>query len=142
MEIKERIKERLDKKIIAWDQKSAKRIYFSLGKEDIFKAVEFLFKELGLRFATASGLQTPSGFEIIYHFSDDSTGIIYSVRVMLEDKKAPRIDSIAPLFPGAEWIEREMWEMLGINFTGHPNLKRLLLTDDWPEGEYPLRQNP
>jgi NADH:ubiquinone oxidoreductase subunit C len=34
-----------------------------------------------------------------------------------------------------------MWEMLGINFSGHPNLKRLLLADDWPEGKYPLRQD-
>ena len=41
--------------------------------------------------------------------------------------------------PQAEWIEREIWEMLGINFKGHPNLKRLLLAEDWPEDKYPLR---
>jgi NADH-quinone oxidoreductase subunit C len=60
---------------------------------------------------------------------------------MIEDRAQPEIDSITPIFPGAEWIEREMWEMLGINFSGHPNLKRLLLADDWPEGKYPLRQD-
>ena len=85
-------------------------------------------------------MDTPRGFEILYHFSFDQTGEFYTARVLLEDKNNPRIDSIATIFPGAEWIEREMWEMLGIDFTGHPNLKRLLLSDDCPEGEYPLRQ--
>jgi len=141
MDMRDKIKERLDKKIIAWEEKSAKRIYFSVAKEEIFQTVKFLFRELGLRFVIASGMQTPTGFEILYHFSDDSTGVIYSVRIRLEDKEHPQVESITPLFPAAEWIEREMWEMLGINFRGHPNLKRLLLAEDWPQGQYPLRQD-
>jgi NADH-quinone oxidoreductase subunit C len=141
METSNRIRQGLGKKIITWEEKNPRRIYFTLDKEDIFSAAEFLFKQLGLRFATASGMQTPDGFEILYHFSEDSTGVIYSVRVILEGSKDPQVKSIAPIFPGAEWIEREMWEMLGINFIGHPNLKRLLLSEDWSEGDYPLRQN-
>jgi Ni,Fe-hydrogenase III component G len=139
VDIKDRIKERLSNKIITWEEKSSRRIYFSIKKEDILETVKFLFKELGLRFSIASGIDTPSGFEILYHFSFDKAGQFYSVRVLLEDKKHPQIDSIATIFPGAEWIEREMWEMLGINFIGHPNLKRLLLSEDWPQGQYPLR---
>ena len=139
MNIAEIIKERLGNKITDWQEKSSRRIYFSLKKEDIFEAVKFLVKELGLRFSTASGVDTPQGFEILYHFSFDPAGEIYTLRVIIEDKTHPQIDAITPLFPGAEWIEREMWEMLGINFIGHPNLKRLLLADDWPEGNYPLR---
>jgi len=139
MDTKERIKERLKANIISWDEPFPRRIYFSVQPKDIFDTARFLFKELGLRFAIASGMETPQGFEILYHFSDDKTGIMYSVRVLIEDKQSPQIDAITPLFPGAEWIEREMWEMLGINFVGHPNLKRLLLSEDWPEGNYPLR---
>jgi len=142
IDIKENIKDRLAGKIINWEEKSALRIYFSVKKEDIFEVVKILFKEMGLRFAIASGLETKEGFEILYHFSFDQTGQMYSVRVLIEDKNNPSIDAITPLFPGAEWIEREMWEMLGINFKGHPNLKRLLLADDWPQDNYPLRQNP
>lgn len=138
--MKDKIKERLGSKIIEWKENSSKRIYFTIDKKDIFATVEFLFNELGLRFSTASGIDTPLGFEILYHFSFDKAGEFYSVRVLIEDKKHPQIDSIAPIFPGAEWIEREIWEMLGINFKGHPNLKRLLLAEDWPEGDYPLRQ--
>jgi Ni,Fe-hydrogenase III component G len=139
MEIKEQIKEKLKDKIIDWQEKSPRRIYFTVKKEDIFETVRILFKSLGLRFSIATGIDLPEALEILYHFSFDKTGEFYSVRVLLEDKKHPAIDSIAPLFPGAEWIEREIWEMLGINFIGHPNLKRLLLSDDWPEGDYPLR---
>ena len=138
--MKEKIKERLKAKIISWEEPFPRRVYFSIPAKDIFDTAKFLFKELKIRFAIASGLETPQGFEILYHFSDDKTGVIYSVRVTIEDKQNPRIDAITPIFPGAEWIEREMWEMLGIEFTGHPNLKRLLLSDDWPEGQYPLRR--
>jgi len=141
MNIKDKIKEELGPKIKEWKESSSRRIYFTIDKKDIYKTTEFLFKELGLRFSIASGIDTPSGFEILYHFSFDKTGEFYSVRTFIEDKLHPEINSITPIFPGAEWIEREMWELLGINFAGHPNLKRLLLSEDWPEGEYPLRQD-
>lgn len=139
MNVKESIKDALGDKITAWEEKSARRIYFSVKKEDILETTKLLFKGLGLRFSTASGMETPEGFEILYHYSFDESGEIFSVRVFINDKSNPEIDAITPIFPGAEWIEREMWEMLGINFKGHPNLKRLLLAEDWPEGEYPLR---
>jgi NADH:ubiquinone oxidoreductase subunit C len=141
MNVRDRIKEELGSRISYWQEINSKRVYFTIDKKDIFKIVEFIFRKLGLRFVIASGIDIPSGFEILYHFSYDKAGEVYSVRVLIEGKDTPQIDSITPLFPGAEWIEREMWELLGINFKGHPNLKRLLLSEDWPEGEYPLRHN-
>jgi Ni,Fe-hydrogenase III component G len=141
MDISDRIKEELGEKILEWKEPSKTRIYFSVDKKDIYSTAEILFKKLGLRFAIASGLDTPAAFEILYHFSFDKTGEIYTVRTFINDKGHPEIDSLAPLFPGAEWIEREIWEMLGIRFIGHPNLKRLLLAEDWPEGDYPLRKS-
>jgi NADH:ubiquinone oxidoreductase subunit C len=140
MNIRDRIKEELGEKISQWFEHSARRVYFCVDKKDIFITTKFLFKDLGLRFATASGVDTPEGFEILYHFSNDPAGELYSVRVLITGKDSPQIDSISPIFPGAEWVEREMWEMLGIKFIGHPNLKRLLLSEDWPEGKYPLRK--
>lgn len=139
MAILDEIKERLGAKIVNLYQHSARRIYISIKPEDIKEVTSFLFKDLNLRLATCSGCDTPKGIEILYHFSFDKTGEMISIRVLIEDKKNLQIDSIATVFPGAEWIEREMWEMLGINFVGHPNLKRLLLADEWPEGKYPLR---
>jgi Ni,Fe-hydrogenase III component G len=139
MSIEDKIKEKLEDKIFDWYQHSALRIYFSVEPKNIREVARLLFRDLGLRFSIATGQDTPEGLQILYHFSLDKTGQIISVRVLIEDKKNPQIDSLAPLFPAAEWIEREMWEMLGINFIGHPNLKRLLLADEWPEGKHPLR---
>ena len=139
MDMRDKIKEKLQDKIKDWQEKSVKRIYFAIDKKDIYKVTQVLFKELELRFITASATDMPDHFEIMYHFSNDPAGEIYSARVLLEDKLKPEIQSIAPLFAGAEWIEREIWELLGINFAGHPNLKKLLLADEWPEGDYPLR---
>ena len=139
MSILNDVKERLADKIIDWHEHSLKRIYIYIKPQDLKEAVNFLFKELKLRLVTCSGQDTPEGIEILYHFSFDKTGEIISVRVLIENKKSPQIDSITPIFPAAEWIEREMWELLGINFKGHPNLKRLLLSEEWPEGKYPLR---
>lgn len=139
MQIIDAVREKLADKISDWQQALPRRIYFSVKPQDIKSVAEVLFRELKLRFAIASGQDTPAGLEILYHFSFDKTGEMFSVRVLIKDKKNPEIDSLAVLFPAAEWIEREMWEMLGINFIGHPNLKRLLLAEDWPEGKYPLR---
>jgi Ni,Fe-hydrogenase III component G len=139
--IKDNVKKRLSGKMSDWYEHSPRRVYFSISSKDIREVASILFKDFKLRFATASGQDRPDGIEIVYHFSFDKTGEMMSARVLLKDKKKPAIDSIAVLFPAAEWIEREMWELLGINFIGHPNLKHLLLIDEWPEGKYPLRHD-
>lgn len=136
-----KIREKFLDKMLRIEEKSARRVYIDLRPEDITKIVNFIFKDLGCRFATATGIDTPSGIEILYHFSCDPQGKVITLRTIIQDKKNPAIDSITPIIIGAEWIEREMWELLGINFIGHPNLKHLLLIDEWPEGEYPLRHD-
>ena len=65
MLIKEEIKHRLNNKILDWQENPNKRIFFTVSKGDIFEVTKFLFKELGLRFSTASGMDSPAGFEII-----------------------------------------------------------------------------
>lgn len=124
MFVVDEIRQRLKGKISDWYKHNPHRIYFTVDKKDIREIAKILFKDLGLRFVTASGLDTPGAFEIVYHFSFDKSGQMISVRTFIEDKRNPKIDSLAVLFPAFAWIEREMWELLGINFIGHPNLKR------------------
>ena len=134
------INDKFNERVLDVYEHAKNRVYIKLDPVDIPRAAEFAFKELDLRFAIASGIDTPSGFEILYHFSNDKTGQMITLKTLIKDKKNPRIKSIAPIIKGAEWIEREMWELLGIRFDGHPNLKRLLLADEFPEGVHPLRQ--
>ena len=88
----------------------------------------------------ASGVDTPDAIEILYHWAFDQHDFIVTVRTKL-DREKPEIDSVASICVATEWIEREMWELLGVNFRNHPDLRHLLLRDDWPEGDYPLRRS-
>lgn len=133
------LKEKFPEKVLKAEKRSVKRIYVDFRPEAIVELAGFMFKDMGCRFVTATGIHTPAGFEILYHFSHDPSGAVISLRALLTDTHHPQIESITPVIRGAEWIEREMWELLGINFKNHPNLKRLLLADEWPEGKYPLR---
>ncbi|MDP3142560.1 MAG: NADH-quinone oxidoreductase subunit C [Candidatus Omnitrophota bacterium] len=135
------IKEKLDHKLSNFSRPSDRRIYCVADSKDIVAVAKTLFWDLGLRFATATAAQLENGFEILYHFSFDKTGQLITVRTLLKDKEHPETESITPVFKAAEWIEREMHEILGIHFKNHPNLTHLLLVDDWPEGEYPLRKD-
>ncbi|MBL7156608.1 MAG: NADH-quinone oxidoreductase subunit C [Candidatus Omnitrophica bacterium] len=137
-EILKDIKERFKSDILEVFDKSPKRVYIEIKPESIRIVSEYIFRELCARFNIASGVDTRSAIEILYHFTIEDINLLISFKVKL-DKVKPEIDSLAPLFEAANWIEREMYELLGINFKGHPDLRRLLLPDQWPEGVYPLR---
>lgn len=139
-EILEQIRGRLGAKIVDFHEKSAKRYYIEVRPEDIPEVTRLMFKDLGARFQIATGVDTPTAIEILYHWAFDPHGFIVTVRTKL-DREKPEIESVAAICKGTEWIEREMWELLGIHFRNHPDLRHLLLTDDWPEGKYPLRRD-
>lgn len=135
------IKDRLGDIAFEIEEKSARRIYLSVHKSDLRQVAKVLFEDFKARFSIASGMDNGKNFEILYHFSFDELNKIISIRTFIE-KDSPAVDSLVPVIgPCAEWIEREMHELLGIYFAGHPNLKRLLLSEDWPEGVYPLRRD-
>ena len=120
---------------------NSKRLYISIPRERLTEAVKFLHRERGMRLAICTGIDTRAGFEVLYHFSEDVTGTMYTLKV-LAPKDDPRLESQASWFPAADWIEREMHELLGIDFPGHPNLVPLLTSDThWDKGKYPLRRD-
>ena len=117
------------------------RIFLLCEAENSFAVSKFLFEDLSLRFMIATGIDSEDCFEVLYHFSNDETGCIVTVKAFIRDRENPSIESITPFIPGAEWIEREIHDILGIEIKNHPNMKRLILADDWPEGVYPLRKD-
>jgi Ni,Fe-hydrogenase III component G len=137
-EILEKIEKQYKEDIVDIFDKSPKRVYVEIKPESIVRVANFIFKDLGARFNIASGLDARSHMEILYHFTVEEINLLISLRVKL-DKSKLEIESLAPSFEAANWIEREIHELLGINFKGHPDLRRLLLPDQWPEGVYPLR---
>ena len=128
-------------KLIDIEQTMDNRINLLCESENSFAVSKFLFEDLDLRFVIATGIDSEDCFEILYHFSNDETGCIVTVKAFIRDRENPSIESITPFIPGAEWIEREIHDILGINFNNHPNMRRLILADDWPEGVYPLRKD-
>lgn len=139
MEIIQKLEEKFNKKIIKCDKKSERRIYLDINPAGLTDFAQYIFRDMGARFAIASGVDTPKGIEILYHFSFDSSGLVLSLRILL-DRNSPEVESLTPIFKAAEWIECEINELLGVNFRNHPNLRHLLLPDDWPKGNYPLRR--
>jgi len=76
--------------------------------------------------------------EVVYHFSSLAQNHIFEVKVAA-DHEAPVVASITPLWVGAWLQEREIYDMMGVEFTGHPSLTRLLLWDGFPG--HPLRKD-
>lgn len=132
------LKERFKEDILDVFDKSSRRVYIEIKSEALVKVASYIFKDLKARFNIASGVDTRLHIEILYHFTLEYINLLISLRVKLNREK-PEIDSLATSFEGANWIEREMHELLGINFKGHPDLRRLLLAPEWPKGVYPLR---
>ncbi|MBN2183106.1 MAG: NADH-quinone oxidoreductase subunit C [Sedimentisphaerales bacterium] len=127
-------------KLIDIEQTTDKRIYLLCESQNSYEVCRFLFEDLGLRFAIATGIDSDDCFEVLYHFSNDQSGHVVTVKAFIRDRENPSIESISPFLPGAEWIEREIHDILGIEIKNHPNMRRLILHDDWPEGVYPMRK--
>jgi len=77
-------------------------------------------------------------FEMNYHLVSIPRSDKLRLRVRLSGSD-PSVDSLIPVWPGANWLEREVFDLFGVRFNGHTDLRRILLPDDW-EG-HPLRRD-
>lgn len=77
-------------------------------------------------------------FEIVYHFMNFETKARIRLRAQSDDEH-PTVPSLTPLWPIANWYEREVWDLFGVKFDGHPNLKRILLYEEFKG--HPLRKD-
>jgi len=134
----DQFKERMDGKISHLIDKK-RRFYFNVESENIREVAEYLFKTLGCRLSTATAMEMMHGIEILYHFSLDRAGQYFCPRVVITDKEHPKVPSITSITGGAVWIEREMYDLWGIEFEGHPRMEELL-TLHHPQGlKQPMR---
>lgn len=138
MKIIEEIKNKYGDKVEIIE-KTQRRVFVNVAQADAKELVSWLYRELKARFSIITGIDVRIGVELIYHMSFDAQGVLVSVRTQVP-KPELEMPTVTDVIEGANWIEREICEMLGVKFIGHPNLERLLLPDDWPEGEYPYRK--
>jgi NADH-quinone oxidoreductase subunit C len=77
-------------------------------------------------------------FVVVYHLLSPRHQRLLRVKVKLSEDD-PHIDTVSGVWPSANWLEREVWDLFGIVFEGHPDLRRLMMPEDW-EG-HPLRKD-
>ena len=130
----------IEGKLTSIEQPVDNRFYLNCDSENAYDVNKFVFEDVGARFVIATGIDSDHCFEVLYHFSYDRTGTVINVKAFINDREKPSVKSISPFLPGAEWIEREIHDILGIEFPGHPDMRRLILNENWPEGEYPMRK--
>jgi len=78
--------------------------------------------------------------EVVYLLWSLSRKVLLRVKVELPKDKPLEVDSVVDLWRGADWLEREVYDMFGVTFRGHPDLRRILMWDTYAEG-YPLRKD-
>ncbi len=133
-------KEKFTSDILETIRKNERRFIVTIKPETLVKVAEYLYISEGFRFIIASAIHTKRGFEIHYHFSKDSEGLVLNIHVIL-DRNNPEIESLSNMFNASNWIEREMHELFGINFLNHPNQDKLISEGNWAEGVYPYRKD-
>lgn len=152
-ELKETIEDDVGDMIAETMRGRPRRVEVILEEPDyIVDVMEYLVDEGIVHLSTITGRDDGAEVELLYHmlrYGDESgegdldEAIMVTVRTFVP-KGAATIDSITDVVPGANLYEREIIDMFGVEFEGHPNPDELLLPDDWEEDEAPplLKEDP
>ncbi len=136
----ERIRDEFGDSLISAHQLDQDTVVISRGA--ILELARFLKEQLGFEvlmdLTAVDYFKRRPRFEVVYHFLAMRGRKRLRVKVPVGGME-PKVDSLTPLWPNANWFEREVFDMFGIRFEGHPDLRRLLL---YPEFEgHPLRKD-
>ncbi len=138
-QLADRINEVLMGMVIEIKVPAERRIFLTVSADNLLDVIRKLRDDFGFyHLSTISGVDTVKNFEILYHFANSQCCI--TVRVVIH-RENPEIISICELIPGAILYEREIQDLLGITVKNIPDPRPLLLPDDWPAGNCPLRKD-
>ncbi len=119
------------------DQQGDPLVY--IKREAVSKVLKALKEDAGLSFDVLMDLfavdylhweEKADRFEIIYNLFSSTKLHRLFVKVAVPERE-PSLDSVASVWPAADWFEREVWDMFGVSFKGHPNLKRILMYEEF-----------
>ena len=128
--------------IVATEVPVPKVVYMSINPSFISKACDHLFSK-GARFVISVAtdfLARSNRLQVSHIFSFDVDCLTVVIRGETNSTN-PSMDSISAVIPAANWAEREARDLLGVDFIGHPDPRRLALADDWPKDIHPLRRD-
>lgn len=113
-------------------------IFVTVKAEDYKDSIRRLAEKYGItHISTMTGADSGQTIDVMPHLSYGGMKITVKAAV---PKVAAEIDTLTDIFPGAVMYEREVHDLFGVGFKGHPDLERLVLSDDWPRDVYPLRK--
>lgn len=118
-----------------------------IKRNDMLKVFKYIRDELGFEFlmdiTAVDYLEREPRFEVVYHLYSFKNNYRLRVKIRVSESD-PVVDSLMPLWSGANWFEREVYDMFGIKFRGHPDLRRILMYDEFQghplRKDYPLRK--
>lgn len=119
---------------------NSRRYYFTIENQDIVKSGKYIWDDLNARLCTIIAVDQKDQIELLYPFELPLSKIIVTLKTFVS-KPELKIDSLAPVIKGAEYIEREIYELFGVMFKGHPGLENLLLSYEGKKDETPLRRD-
>jgi Ni,Fe-hydrogenase III large subunit/Ni,Fe-hydrogenase III component G len=129
--------------ILRSDLPSDRRLLVWVRPEAVEELCRHIFRDLDARYVISIGADDrpfSGGFLVAHDFAFDKDHVLCSLLAQLPAEK-PKIASISGVVPAANWAEREMQDLVGIECVGHPYPKRLVLPDGWPQGVHPLRKD-
>ncbi len=116
--------------------------FYKIEANDLVTLSKSLRDDPSLKFdylCNLGGTDTGTNFEVVYSLASIALSHRIDFKIIMPYENAA-VDSVQTIWPAANWYEREMWELYGIDIRNHGNLKRFLLPDDWDQG-HPLRKN-
>jgi len=119
------------------------KVQVAVTPEAFAPVSEALYRDYGARFVITAGIDSRAErgcFDVDHIFSLDKDKLFVIVRTSVPPDH-PQVSSITPRVPAACWAERELYDVLGVKAQGHPDPRRLILSDDWPEDLHPLRKD-
>jgi Ni,Fe-hydrogenase III component G len=138
-DIQNKLKEAFGEQIIEVRIPRERRMFVQVPLPQVGEVVGYLKQNLGMtHITTITAIDVGDDIEILYHFF--CQGVTLSLKTSVP-KGNPVIDTITPIMPGAILYEREIQDLLGLKVKDHPDPRRLILPEDWPEGVYPLRKD-
>jgi len=115
---------------------------FLIKAEDLLTVARSMRDDSQLGFdylCNLGGVDTKEKLEVVYNLASTKNNLRLDFKFDLAYEK-PEIDSVTEIWPGANWYEREVWELYGINVRNHNDLRPLLLPEDWNQG-HPMRKD-